>query len=138
MKCLVGPLSVVAFTLFLSTLGCGSHRQVQSIKTQSSGMTQFQFTATGTFSTSPTSVTPLAVDWYVIPGNVVVDPVTWVSYSLNEPALFGFLPNWLDPGSDRSGEPECADRRHHFVASVCKLSTQPDDNIGSPFYRVGR
>ncbi len=62
---LIATLSV---WLFLSaTLGCGSsNRQLQSITTNSQGMTQFQLTATGRFSASPTTVTPLPVAWFVV------------------------------------------------------------------------
>ena|ERR1039458_1609370 len=59
-------LSVSLF--LLAILGCGgSNRQLQSITANSQGMIQFQFSAAGTFSASPTSVNPLRVSWYVIP-----------------------------------------------------------------------
>ena len=57
---------LVCFVLAV-TLGCGSgSRQLQSIATNSQGMTQFQLTATGTFSGSPTTVNPLPVAWFVV------------------------------------------------------------------------
>ena len=64
-------IAALCAELFLSlALGCGSsnsNRQLQSISTSSTGMIQFQFTAAGTFSASPTTVNPLPVSWYVIP-----------------------------------------------------------------------
>ena len=62
-----------AALLLSVTLGCGSsNRQLQSITTSSTGMIQFEFTAAGAFSGSPTSVNHLPVGWYVIPA--VEDP----------------------------------------------------------------
>lgn len=62
---LIATLSVCL--LLLATLGCGSsNRQLQSIQTNSQGMTQIQFTATGMFSASPMTVTPLPVAWFVV------------------------------------------------------------------------
>jgi len=57
-------------SLFLSaTLGCGSggsSRQLQSIAVNGTGMIQMQFTATGSFTVTPTTVSPLPVSWYVV------------------------------------------------------------------------
>lgn len=66
----------IAAPLMLSLLlmlGCGgsSGRQLQSIIANSAGMTQIQITATGAFSASPTSVSPLPVAWYI---PVAIDP----------------------------------------------------------------
>jgi len=48
------------------TLSCGSSRQLQSISiSQRANGEEIQFVATGTFSASPTTVTPLPVFWYV-------------------------------------------------------------------------
>jgi hypothetical protein len=73
----------LALIVSLATLGCGSGgRQLRSISASGSGMIQFQFTAIGQFSSSPTSVSPLPVAWYVIAGNV--DPAgSPVSYTLS-------------------------------------------------------
>jgi hypothetical protein len=64
-------IGTLCFSLLLSaTLGCGSsgsgNRQLQSIAVNGTGMIQLQFTATGTFSASPTTVSPLPVSWYVV------------------------------------------------------------------------
>jgi hypothetical protein len=58
---------ILSVSLFLlTTLGCGnSSRHLQSIATSGVGMTQFQFTAVGTFSMSPTTVNSLPVSWYL-------------------------------------------------------------------------
>jgi hypothetical protein len=59
--------AISACLLLSATLGCGSsNRQLQSITTNSQGMIQIQFTATGNFSGSPTTVTPLPVSWFVV------------------------------------------------------------------------
>ena len=59
------------FALLLLALGCsGGNRQLQSITANSTGMTQFQLTATGIFSASPKTITPLPVAWYVVAANV--------------------------------------------------------------------
>jgi hypothetical protein len=51
--------------LLAVALSCGGpSRQLESITANRSGMTQFQFTATGTFSASPASVSPLPVYWW--------------------------------------------------------------------------
>jgi hypothetical protein len=62
-------IATLSVALFLSaTFGCGSsNRRLQLITPSSAGMIQFQFSAAGTFSASPTSVNPLPVSWYVIP-----------------------------------------------------------------------
>ncbi len=65
------PMTATFFaSLFLSaTLGCGSggsSRQLQSIAVNGTGMIQMQFTATGTFTVTPTTVSPLPVSWYVV------------------------------------------------------------------------
>jgi hypothetical protein len=59
---------ILTVSLFLLTaLGCGSsNRQLQSIATAGVGMIQFQFTAVGTFSMSPTTVNSLPVSWYLV------------------------------------------------------------------------
>jgi hypothetical protein len=63
--------SVVA--LLAAALCCGgSNRQLQTITAKSTGMTQLQFTATGLFSASPASVSPLPVSWWE--GPALLDP----------------------------------------------------------------
>jgi len=49
----------------LSTLSCGSNRQLQSITINATyaGANQWQLTATGKFSAAPLTVTPLPVSW---------------------------------------------------------------------------
>ena len=63
-------IATLSASLFLATtLGCGSRsssRQLRSITLNGTGMIQFQFTATGTFNASPTTVNPLPVSWYVV------------------------------------------------------------------------
>jgi len=89
------PASIVAaIVLALSLAGtrCGggsssdggsnSARQLQSITAIATGMTQIQLTATGAFSASPKSVTPLPVAWYIEPG-VLDPPPGSVSYTLS-------------------------------------------------------
>jgi hypothetical protein len=49
-----------------SSLACGSGRQLKSISiSQTVNGQQIQFVATGTFSSAPTTVTPLPVDWTI-------------------------------------------------------------------------
>jgi hypothetical protein len=78
MKKSSAPLFALSTWLLLSaTLGCGSsNRQLQSIATNSQGMTQFQLTATGTFSASPTTVSPLPVAWFQV-GQTFFPPFTY-------------------------------------------------------------
>jgi hypothetical protein len=62
-------IATLSASLFLAAnLGCGnsSHRQLQSIAINGTGMIQFQFTATGTFNASPMTVNPLPVSWYTV------------------------------------------------------------------------
>jgi hypothetical protein len=50
------------------TLSCGSGRRLQSITiSQTTSGSQITFVATGTFSTAPTTVTPLPVKWGIGP-----------------------------------------------------------------------
>ncbi|HTR65393.1 MAG TPA: hypothetical protein VMH85_06450 [Terriglobales bacterium] len=56
---------VVLATIFFA-LSCGSGRQLQSISiTQTANGQQIQFVASGTFTGSPNTVTPLPVMWSV-------------------------------------------------------------------------
>lgn len=60
-----------AWLVLTATLGCGSGnsnggRQLQSISLNGTGMIQLQYTATGTFNTSPAMVNPLPVSWYTV------------------------------------------------------------------------
>jgi hypothetical protein len=68
-KCAARILAAQSAVVLLAVaLSCGgSNRQLQSITATASGMTQFQFTATGVFSTSPASVSPLPVFWWAGP-----------------------------------------------------------------------
>jgi len=68
-ECHVRVLAAQAVVVLLAgALSCGgSNRQLQSITTNHSGITQLQFTATGTFSTSPASVSSLPVFWWTGP-----------------------------------------------------------------------
>jgi len=65
----VSRLCALVFVLTLAcvALGCGaSNRHLQSISiTQITSGQQIQFSATGKFSSSPTSVTPIPVEWSV-------------------------------------------------------------------------
>ncbi len=62
-------------------ISCGSSRRLQSITIAQSGTSpQFQFVATGHFSSAPTTVTPLAVDW--VASNVLSPPPAQYSYNL--------------------------------------------------------
>jgi hypothetical protein len=57
-------IPVIAFACF--ALGCRSSRRLESITiSQTTSATQSTFVATGTFSASPTTVTPLPVSWNV-------------------------------------------------------------------------
>jgi len=59
-------LLLLVLASFAPSLSCGSGsgRQLQSITiTQTVNGEQIQFTATGTFSAAPTTVTPLPVTW---------------------------------------------------------------------------
>lgn len=62
------PLLLVLL-LTSSILGCGSsNRQLQSVTINSTvNGQQIQFVATGSFSASPTTVTPLPVSWSYAP-----------------------------------------------------------------------
>ena len=56
---------LLSATALLLACGTSSHRQLQSIMinaTPNGGLTEY--TATGTFSAPPTTVTPLPVSWY--------------------------------------------------------------------------
>ena len=68
-ECSIRVLAAQAVVVLLAVaLSCGgSNRQLESITINRSGLTQLQFTATGTFSTSPASVSPLAVFWWTGP-----------------------------------------------------------------------
>jgi hypothetical protein len=69
-------LSVTCFTLF-----CGSSRHLQSISiSQTSNGQQIEFVATGNFSSAPTTVTPLPVDWSVGP---FAPPPPTLTYTLS-------------------------------------------------------
>ena len=63
--CKVRPLPFLILLPFVASLiSCGTSRQLQSISisnTVSNG--QISFFATGTFSSAPTTVTPLPVNW---------------------------------------------------------------------------
>jgi len=76
---------VLPVTLF--ALSCGSGRQLQSITiTQTVNGQQIQFVATGKFSATPTTVTPLPVEWTI--GLMAPPPPTY-SYTLSaEPYVF--------------------------------------------------
>jgi len=71
-------LLFVVFILALGTLpGCGgSNRQLQSLTVSPASTTaqggQAQFTATGQFSSMPTSVSPASVSWWESPP--IIDP----------------------------------------------------------------
>jgi hypothetical protein len=57
------------------TLACGSGRQLQSINiSQTVNGEQIQFVATGIFSAPPTTVTPLPVDWMILPTRPTLQP----------------------------------------------------------------
>jgi len=83
-----------AFIVLLSaaslTLSCGSstsNRQLQSITiTAVANGEQIQFTATGTFSASPTTVSPLPVSWSL--GLFAPPPVNLQHTLTTQPYLF--------------------------------------------------
>jgi hypothetical protein len=68
-----GILLVLQLTPGCGGGGGGSSRQLVSIGASATGMTQIQLTATGTFTSSPKTVSPLPVSWWVKEG-VVLDP----------------------------------------------------------------
>jgi hypothetical protein len=77
-KSLAPILVTFSLSLFLSTtLGCGSsNRRLQSIAASNSGgVIQLQFTATGTFSGSPATIEPLPVSWYLV--RTIPSPVAY-------------------------------------------------------------
>jgi len=58
----------------LGITACGSgNRQLQSIAISSGGNVSMQYSATGTFNKAPTTVSPLAVSWYVVNSAVISD-----------------------------------------------------------------
>ena len=66
----IKQVCTVMFLLLVTclTVACGSNRQLRSITINAAvNGEQIQFTATGTFSASPTSVTPLPVSWSYAP-----------------------------------------------------------------------
>lgn len=70
-------LLFVVFILAIGALsGCGSNRQLQSLSVSPASTAaqggQAQFTATGQFSSMPTSVSPASVSWWQSPP--VIDP----------------------------------------------------------------
>jgi hypothetical protein len=70
-------LLFVVFVLAVGTLsGCGSNRQLQSLSispaSTNSQAGRAQFTATGQFSSMPTSVSPASVSWWQSPP--IIDP----------------------------------------------------------------
>jgi len=66
-------LYVICLLVLLGISACGSgSRQLQSISISSGGNVNMQYTATGTFSKAPTTVSPLPVSWYVV--NSAVNP----------------------------------------------------------------
>jgi hypothetical protein len=80
---------VGVFTLSIAALlilSCGSGRQLESITVaQTVKGNQITFTATGTYSSSPTTVTPLAVQWGIGP----FAPPPHLSYTLTtQPFVF--------------------------------------------------
>lgn len=80
-------LLLVVAPLTLSC-GSGSNRQLQSITvTQTANGQQVEFVATGNFSSAPTKVTPLPVNWSV--GPFAPPPPGNLDYQLTaEPFLF--------------------------------------------------
>jgi hypothetical protein len=84
------PFILLLLSAASLTLACGSsssNRQLQSITINStvSGQ-QVQFTATGTFSSAPTTVSPLPVDWGIGP---FAPPPASVQYTLTtQPYVF--------------------------------------------------
>lgn len=85
---------VGVFTLSIAallTLSCGGGRQLESITVNQvvSGGT-ITFTATGTYTASPTTVTPLAVSWgfglFAPPPNTVLYTLTTQPYIFTCPA----------------------------------------------------
>ncbi len=79
-------LIVVPLLSFLGTAGCGSSssRQLQSVAINNAGNTaQLQLTATGTFNQSPATVTPLPVDWFIMPPGLAPLPAPPEDYVLS-------------------------------------------------------
>ena len=73
-------LLAVSLSLACGT-GAGTQRQLQSITiAQTLNGQQVQFIATGTFSTAPTTVTPLPVDWTL---GLMAPPPAQYSYTLS-------------------------------------------------------
>ena len=73
---------ILLLPVTLLTLACGSsNRQLQSINiTATTEVGQVRFTATGTFSTPPTTVAPLPVDWA---NGLLAPPVQTLNYTLS-------------------------------------------------------
>jgi hypothetical protein len=80
----LGPMVLLASSIFLSCGGSNRHLQSIAIQSTATGQ-QFQFTATGTFSAAPTTVTPLPVDWSN--GLIAPPPPGNLQYSLTTQPL---------------------------------------------------
>jgi hypothetical protein len=69
-------LSTILILMVEALSGCGSNRQLQSLSVSPASTTaqggQAQFTATGQFSSMPTSVSPAQVSWWQSPP--AIDP----------------------------------------------------------------
>jgi hypothetical protein len=87
MKKLLAPSFLVLVACLILACGSGSGRQLQSITINSVvNGEQIQFTATGTFSAPPTTVTPLPVFWSYAPppGEYALTPQPFL-FSCAEP-----------------------------------------------------
>ncbi len=82
---------ILLLLVILLTLACGdsssSNRQLESISIKATtDVGQVQFTASGTFSTPPTTVTPLPVEWA---NGYLAPPAEYLDYTLTaQPYVF--------------------------------------------------
>jgi hypothetical protein len=77
-------LSAASLLVVFGITTCGSsNRQLESITISSGGNVSMQYTATGRYNESPTSVTSLPVSWYVVV-NTAVNP------AITGPPVYGY------------------------------------------------
>lgn len=78
-------LILLSLLSILGTSGCGSSsRQLQSVAINNVGNTvQLELTATGTFNQPPATVTPLPVNWFIMPPGLLPLPTPPADYVLS-------------------------------------------------------
>lgn len=134
--------AVVTCTLLIS-LGCGESsgsRHLQSIAANTTGMTQFQLTATGTFSASPTNVNPLPVAWYIISPSVdyQAGPVayTLTSQPYSTPCKTGFTAVAIAPQSPSAATSGTIPNKVWLDLAVAQTTTVEGGFIASPGQQI--